>query len=111
VLGAAVLGAAVLGAAVLGAAVLGAAVLGAAVLGAAVLGAAVLGAAVLGVLLVVVALGAPAEIAGVAGPVPPGENGVGVVDGEPPAQADTDAVASMAKAAQLRTVPRKRRRP
>src|SRR5712692_8574825 len=85
-LGAPALGAPVLGAPVLGAAVLGAAVLGAAVLGAAVLGAAVLGAAVLGVLLVVVALGAPAEIAGVAGPVPPGENGVGVVDGEPPAQ-------------------------
>jgi hypothetical protein len=71
-----------------------------------------LGVVVLGVLLEVVALGLPlAEIAGVAGPVPPGENEVGVVDGEPAVQAETNAGASMANAAQPRTVPRKRFRP
>jgi hypothetical protein len=60
----------------------------------------------------VVALGVPlAEMVGVAGPVPPGESEGGVVDGEPDVQADTDPLASMAKAAQPRTVPRKRRRP
>jgi hypothetical protein len=76
------------------------------------LGVVVLGVVVLGVLLELVALGVPpAEIVGVAGPVPPGENEVGVVDGEPPVQADTNAGASMAKAAQPRTVPRKRHRP
>jgi hypothetical protein len=47
---------------------------------------------------------------GAAGPVPPGEN-VGGADGVPPVQADTDAVATTAKAAQPRTVPRKRRWP
>ena len=76
------------------------------------LGVVVLGVVVLGVLLEVVALGVPlAEIFGVAGPVPPGENEGSVVDGEPAVQADTNAGASMAKAAQPRTVPRKRRRP
>lgn len=76
------------------------------------LGVVVLGVVVLGVLPEVVALGVPlAEIAGVAGPVPPGENEGGVVDGEPDVQADTNAGASTAKAAQPRTVPRKRRRP
>jgi hypothetical protein len=77
-----------------------------------VLGVVVLGVVVLGVLLELVARGVPlAEIVGVAGPVPPGENEGGVVDGDPAVQADTDAGASMAKAAQPRTVPRKRRRP
>ena len=72
----------------------------------------VLLAVVLGVLLDVVARGVPpAETVGVARPVPPGENEVGVVDGEPPVQADTNAGASMAKAAQPRTIPKKRRRP
>jgi hypothetical protein len=76
------------------------------------LGVVVLGVGVLGVLTEVVALGVPlAEVVGVGGPVPPGENEGGVVGGEPDEQADTDAVASMAKAAQPRTVPRKRRRP
>src|SRR5216683_1487558 len=74
---------------------------GAVVLGAVVLGAVVLGAVVLGVLLEVVAPGvSPAETAGVARPVPPGENEGGVVDAGPDEQADTDAVASMARAAQ-----------
>ena len=41
---------------------------------------------------------------------PPGNEG-GVVGGVPDEQADTDAVASMAMAAQPRTVPRRRRRP
>jgi hypothetical protein len=80
------------------------------VLGVAVLGVAALGVGVLGVLLGVAGLGVPlAEPVGAAGPVPPGENGGG--DGEPPVQADTDAIASRAKAAQLRTVRRERRRP
>ena len=85
---------------------------GVAALGVVVLGVAVLGVLVLGVLLEVVALGVPlAEVVGAGGPVPPGENEGGVVGGEPDEQADTDAVASMAKAAQPRTVPRKRRQP
>ena len=50
-----------------------------------------------------------AEPVGVAGP--PGENEGGVVGGVLDEQADTDAVASMAKAAQPRTVPRRRHRP
>jgi hypothetical protein len=76
------------------------------------LGVVVLGVGVLGVLLEVVALCVPlAEIVGVAGPVPPGENDVGVVDGEPAVQADTNAGASMANAAQPSTVPRNRRLP
>jgi len=96
----------------LGVAALGAAALGAGVLGVVALGAVVPGAVVLGVLLEAVALGVPlAETVGAAGPVPPGENDGGVVDGEPPVHADTDAVASMARAAQPRAVPRKRRRP
>jgi hypothetical protein len=92
--------------------VLGVVVLGVGVLGLVVLGLVMLGVVVLGVLPEVVALGVPlAELVGVAGPVPPGENEGGVVDGEPPVQADINAGASMAKAAQARTVPRKRRRP
>jgi hypothetical protein len=72
----------------------------------------VLGVGVLGVLLEVVALGVPlAGTVGVGGRLPPGENEGGVVGGELDEQADTDAVASMAKAAQPRTVPRKRRWP
>ena len=71
-----------------------------------------LGVGVLGALLELVELGVPlAGIVGVAGLVPPGENEGGVVGGEPDEQADTYAVASTAKAAQPRTVPRKRRRP
>ena len=67
------------------------------------LGAGVLGVGVLGE-------GVPlAEPVGVAGP--PGENEGGVVGGVLDEQADTDAVASMAKAAQPRTVPRRRRGP
>lgn len=86
--------------------------LGVVVLGVVALGVVVLGVVVLGVVLEVLALGVPlAEIVGVAEPVPPGENEGGFGDGEPDVQADTDAVVSMAKAAQPRTVPRKRRRP
>ena len=76
------------------------------------LGVAALGVLVLGVLLEVAPLGVPLAVAvGVAGPVPPGEKGGGVVGGEAPLQADRDAVASRAKAAQPSTVRRKRRRP
>src|SRR5215831_18483192 len=87
----------------LGVEALGVGVLGVGVLGVGVLGVGVLGVGVLGVPV--------AEIVGVAGLVPPGENEGGVVDGEPPVQADTDATPSMARAAQPRTVPIKRRRP
>ena len=52
-----------------------------------------------------------AEPVGVAGLDPPGENEGGVVGGELVEQADTDAVVSMAKAAQPSTVPRTRRQP
>jgi hypothetical protein len=98
--------------AALGVALLGEVALGVAVAGAVVLGAVVLGAVVLGVPLEVAALGVSlAETVGVAEPVPPAENEGGAVDAEPDEQADTDAVASMAKAAQPRTVPRKRRWP
>src|SRR5580704_15728877 len=98
--------------AALGVAVLGEVALGVSVAGAVVLGAVVLGAVVLGVPLEVAALGVSlAETVGVAEPVPPAENEGGAVDAEPDEQADTDAVASMAKAAQPRTVPRKRRWP
>ena len=112
-LGVAALGAAAFGAGVLGVVALGVAALGVAVLGVAVLGVAVLGVLVLGAPLEVVALGVPlAEVVGAGGPVPPGDNEGGVVGGvEPDEQADTDAVASMAMAAQPRTVPRRRRRP
>jgi hypothetical protein len=48
---------------------------------------------------------------GVAVLVPPASNEGGVVGVEPDEQADTDAVVSMAMAAQPRTVPRRRRRP
>jgi hypothetical protein len=72
---------------------------------------AVLGVGVLGVLLEVLALGVPlAEAVGVAVLDPPGGIEGGVV-GVEPEQADTDTVASMAKAAQPSTVPRKRRWP
>jgi hypothetical protein len=112
VLDAAALGALVLGAVVLGAVVLGTVVLGAVVVGAVVVGAVVVGAVVLGAPLEVAVLGVSlAETVGVAEPVPPAENEGGAVDAEPDEQADTDAVASMAKAAQPRTVPRKRRWP
>jgi hypothetical protein len=90
-----------LGVAALGVAVLGVLVLGVVVLGVLVLGVAVLGVLVLGVLV--------PEAVGAAGLVPPGENEGG--DGGPPEQAASDAVARTAKAAQPRTVPRKRRRP
>jgi hypothetical protein len=111
-LGVAALGSVTPGAVVLGVAVLGVAVLGAVVLGVVALAVLVSGVVVPGVLPEVVALGVPpAEIVGVAEPVPPSENEGGVVGGEPPPQADTDAGASMAKAAQPRTVPRRRRRP
>ena len=87
--------------------------LGVAARGEAGLGVVGLGVVGLGVVgLGVVGLGVPlAETVGVAGLVAPGENGGGVVDGEPPEQADTDALASSAKAAPLRTVRRERRRP
>jgi hypothetical protein len=72
---------------------------------------AVLGVGVPGVLLDVLALGVPlAEAVGVAVLDPPGGNEGGVV-GVEPEQADTDTVASIAKAAQPSTVPRKRRWP
>jgi hypothetical protein len=106
------LGVVALGAATPGTVAPGVAVLGVAALDVAALAVAVLAVAVLGVLVEVLAPGAPlAEIVGLAGPVPPGENEGGVVDGEPAPHADTDVEASMAKAAQPRTVPRKRRRP
>ena len=111
-LDAAALDSAALGVAVLGEVALDVAVLGDVALGVGVAGAVVLGAVVLGVLLEVGALDVSlAETVGVAEPVPPAENEGGPVDAEPDEQADTDAVASMAKAAQPRTVPRKRRRP
>src|SRR5215468_2929412 len=108
VVGSGLVGVGVLGVGVLGVGVLGVGVLGVGVLGVGVLGVGVLGVGVLGVGV----LGVPvAEVVGVAGLVPPGENEGGVVDGEPPVQADTDAKPSMARAAQPRTVPIKRRRP
>jgi hypothetical protein len=76
------------------------------------LGVGSLGVAALGVLLEVVALGVPlAEAVGVAGRLAPAENDGGVVGGVLDEQADTDTAASMAKAAQPSTVPRRRRRP
>jgi hypothetical protein len=69
-------------------------------------GALVAGALGVGVLGVGVPLAEPVGVAG-----PPGENEGGVVGGVLDEQADTDAVPSMAKAAQPRTVPRRRRRP
>jgi hypothetical protein len=83
-----------------------------AALAVAALGVAALGVAGLGVL-ELAPLGVPLAVAvGAAGPVPPGDKGGGVVGGgEAPLQADTDAVANRAKAAQPRTVRRKRRRP
>jgi hypothetical protein len=111
-LGVAALDSAALDGAALGVAVLGEVALGVSVAGSVVLGAVVVGAVVLGVPLEVAALGVSlAETVGVAEPVPPAENEGGAVDAEPDEQADTDAVASMAKAAQPRTVPRKRRWP
>jgi hypothetical protein len=70
------------------------------------------GEGVLGALLEGVAVGVPlAEPVGVAGLLPPPEKEGGVVGVEPDEQADTNAVVSMAMAAQPRTVPRRRRRP
>jgi hypothetical protein len=95
----------------LGEVVLGVVVLGVEVLGVEVLGVEVLGVVVLGVPLEVAVPGVPLpETVGVAALVSPAENEGGVVGGEPDEQADTDAVASTAKAAQPRTVPRRRRR-
>jgi hypothetical protein len=51
----------------------------------------------LGVMTLAVPLG---RLVGVAEPVPGGENGVGVAEGEDPVQAETDAGASMVKVAQ-----------
>ena len=66
---------------------------------------------VVGVPLGVVVLGVPlTETDGDTEPLAPGANEVGVVDGEPAVQADTDVTASMATAAQPRKAPRKRRR-
>lgn len=105
-------GVTMLGVVALGVAVPGVVAPGVAVPGVVALAVAVPGLVVLGALLEVAALGVPpAELVGVAGLVPPAGNEGGVVDGEPPPQADTDAGTSMAKAAQPRTVPRKRRRP
>src|SRR5215467_7298232 len=71
-----------------------------------------LGAGLPGALLEVVAPDVPlTETVGTGGLFPPGENVGGPGGGAPPVQADTDTVASMAKAAQPRTVPAKRRRP
>jgi hypothetical protein len=101
-----------LGVVALGAVTPGTVAPGVAVPGVVALAVAVPGLVVLGARLEVVAPGAPpAEVVGVALLVPPAGNEGGVVDGEPPPQADTDAGTSMAKAAQPRTVPRKRRRP
>jgi hypothetical protein len=64
-------------------------------------GAAVAVAVAVGVTVAVgVAVAVPAEFDGVAGVVPGGENEVGVDDGEPDVQAETDAGASMVKVAQ-----------
>jgi hypothetical protein len=90
---------------------LGVVTLGVVVLGVVVLGVVVLGVEVLGVPPEVVPLVVSLpETVGVAALVSPAENEGGVVGGEPDEQADTDAVASTAKAAQPRTVPRRRRR-
>ena len=81
------------------------------VLGVVVLGVVVLGVEVLGVPLEVAPPGVSlAEPVGPAALVSPGANEGGVVGGEADEQADTDTVASTAKAAQPRTVPRRRRR-
>ena len=71
-----------------------------------------LGVCALGVPLEVGPLGVPPEAGGavVADPVPPGGIEGGVDDG-PDEHADTDAVTSMAMAAQPSTVTRKRRQP
>jgi hypothetical protein len=80
--------------------------------GVSVPGVSVPGVSVPGVPLEAEAPGVPlAEMGGVAGPVRPGENDGGVVGGDADEQADTGAVASMATAAQPRTVPSRRRRP
>jgi hypothetical protein len=101
-----------LGASVPGVSVPGVSVPGVSVPGVSVPGVSVPGVSAPGVPLEVGAPGVPlAEMGGVAGPVRPGENDGGVVGGDADEQADTDAVASMATAAQRRTVPSKRRRP
>jgi hypothetical protein len=67
------------------------------------------GALALGVVVPAVLL---SEAVGVAGGVPPGENAVGADDGgPPPVQAETDMETNIAKMAQPRAVPRKRRWP
>jgi hypothetical protein len=111
-LGVVALGVVGLGAVSPGGVALDVVVLGVVVPGVLALGVLALGVVGPGVLLEVVALGVPlSETVGVADLVPPSGNEGGVVDGEPDEQADTDAGASMAKAAQPRTVPRKCRRP
>ena len=91
---------------------LGAAAWGEAAPDVAALDVAALGVLVLGAPLGAAPLGVPLAVAvGAAGPVAPGEKGGGLAGGEAPLQADTNAVASMARAAQPRTVPRRRRRP
>jgi hypothetical protein len=100
-----------LGVVTLGVVTLCVVVLGVVVLGVVVLGAEVLGVVVLGVPLEVAPPGVSlAEPVGPAALVSPAEKEGGVVGVEPDEQADTDAVASTARAAQPRTVPRKRRR-
>jgi hypothetical protein len=106
------LGAVMPGGVALGVVVLGVVVPGVLVLGVLVPGVVGPGVVGPGVLPEVVALGVPlSEMVGVADLLPPSGNEGGVVDGEPDEQADTDARASMAKAAQPRTVPITRRRP
>ena len=51
------------------------------------------------------------EVTGVAGAVPPGENEVGVDEGGPEVQAETDTGTSIARMTQPRAVPVRRRRP
>ena len=70
------------------------------------------GVAALGLALGVVVAVLLSEAVGVAGGVPPGENAVGADDGgPPPVQAETDMETNIAKMAQPRAVPRKRRWP
>ena len=73
-----------------------------------------LGVVALTVGVVALALGVVAVavlLAEVAGAVPPGENEVGVVEGAPPVQAETDRGTNTAKMRQPRAVRRKRRWP
>jgi hypothetical protein len=96
---------------VLGVVALGVGVAGVGVLGVAVPGVGVPGVGMPGVLPETVGVGGTlTETVGAAVLVPPAAKDGGV-DGEPDWQADTDAVASMPRAAQPSTVPRRRRRP